>query len=346
MGCHAFKLLHYTILMLLAAAAAAPGTNATAAAAADGVTRPGPVCRLHLEGFGDRPGIKKAQLSCTRGSITAAARPELLKALGSGTTGVLWSKADACLDAVNNEKCMLAVCLASTATFDRPVITALQSLWPDGGSTLCITAGSNVALVNGTFLQGLDMRPLRIYGRGTTAVIKQCRFQGNTVAPSGSDGGALVVADTAKVTILSSSFISNAADVGGAVVAEGSAQVNLTSEKTPGEYHICSSPFGKVPIQPSTAVSPITSPYLSCLGPTWLEANRPCAFATQVIDWLNLKPITCPPPPDTPRNSKLSAGAPSTQKPYSRHQTLTHTQNPDTPALHPLTAGLVGWGAL
>lgn len=230
MGCHAFKLLFSTVMLLLAAATAAPGTKtATAAAAADGVTRQGPVCRLHLEGFGHRPGLKKAQLSCTGGSITAAASPELVKVLGAGPKGVLWSQAADCQEAIKEGNCLLAVCRGSVATFANPVITGIRASTPEGGSSLCITGGSNVAVVDGTFVQGRDMRPVRVVGDGTTALLKQCRFQGNSVAQSKRHGGALMMAYTTKVTVLSCSFVGNSAESGGAIMVQGSAQLNLTS---------------------------------------------------------------------------------------------------------------------
>jgi hypothetical protein len=45
-------------------------------------------------GHGNRPGLKKASLSCSGGTITAAADPQLLQALGSSSSnikGVVWS---------------------------------------------------------------------------------------------------------------------------------------------------------------------------------------------------------------------------------------------------------------
>lgn len=239
MGCHAFKLLFSTFMLMLAAATAAPGTKtATAAAAADGVTRQGPVCRLHLEGFGNRPGLKKAQLSCTGGSITAAASPELVKLLGAGPKGVVWSQAADCQDAIKEQttgNCMLAVCRGSVATFLNPVVTGMKSSLSEGGTSLCITGGSKVALVNGTFVQALDMRPVRVHGTGTTVSIKQCMFRENSVTPSTRNGGALSVRDSAEVAIDSSSFIRNKAEFGGAITADHNAMVKLTAGQGTGE---------------------------------------------------------------------------------------------------------------
>lgn len=217
--------------MLLAAAAAAPG--AKTATAADGMIRQGAVCKLHLEGFGDRPGLKQAQLLCTGGTITAAAGPGLLKALGSGTKGVVLSQSGDCDEGVKVYGCMLAVCRGSVATFASPVVTGIKGVTVQGGSALCITGGSSVALVNGTFANGSDMRPVRILEEGTTVLIKQCRFQSNTVVPSKRYGGAVMVMGTARVNILSSSFIDNSADSGGAIMVQGSAQVNVTSAQGP-----------------------------------------------------------------------------------------------------------------
>lgn len=81
------------------------------------------------------------------------------------------------------------------------------------------------------------MRPLVVTGTGTTVHIRQSRFVGNNVAPSGIFGGALAVTDTARATIQSSSFLSNKAIEGGAILASNRAQVNLTAMKAtrPGE---------------------------------------------------------------------------------------------------------------
>jgi predicted outer membrane repeat protein len=130
--------------------------------------------------------------------------------------------------------------------------TGVKSFWSDGGSSFCITAGSSVALVNGTFAHGLDSRALRVNGLRTSVFIKQCRFQGNDVTPGKREGGALYVDDTARVDILSSSFIGNTSEQGGAITARGSSHVNMMSEKALGKCRRsaacleCSSPASSV----------------------------------------------------------------------------------------------------
>ena len=192
------------------------------------------MCRLHLEGFGDRPGLSKAQLGCTGGSINAAAQPQLLKLLGSAAQGVVLSNDRKCQQWLEGSACVFVVCGGTAATFVNPTVTGIKAATKEGSSAVCISGGSRVSLVNGTFSRGLDMRPVQVTGNGTTVLIRQSRFNGNNVAPSGMFGGALVVTDTAKVTIHSSSFLANKAFDGGAVAAGERAQVNLTSDKAAG----------------------------------------------------------------------------------------------------------------
>lgn len=74
-----------------AVAVGPPAAPAGAAAAAAGTKA---TCSLQLVGHGNRPGLKKASLSCSGGTITAAADPQLLQALGSSSSnikGVVWS---------------------------------------------------------------------------------------------------------------------------------------------------------------------------------------------------------------------------------------------------------------
>lgn len=51
-------------------------------------------CKLHIEGFGYKQGLKKAHLSCTGGSIKAVAHPLLAPLIGAKegalSLGVQW----------------------------------------------------------------------------------------------------------------------------------------------------------------------------------------------------------------------------------------------------------------
>lgn len=86
-----------TVAGARAAAVGLKTTNATTNAIA--VPAKAAVCRLHLEGYRNRTGFKRAELICTGGSITAAAHPVLLQALQkqynrTAPRGVVWAKGD------------------------------------------------------------------------------------------------------------------------------------------------------------------------------------------------------------------------------------------------------------
>jgi hypothetical protein len=82
------------------------------------------VCRLRIEGYGNRPGVKTAQLSCTGGTITAAAVPQLRPALGADknpmASGVRWApRLKACKQEEEEFGCIFSVC-GGAVTFVNP----------------------------------------------------------------------------------------------------------------------------------------------------------------------------------------------------------------------------------
>lgn len=202
------------------------------------------VCRLHLEGFGDRPGLKKTHLSCIGGSITAAAHPDLLAALGPGPKGVLWSQDKGCQDVIKWSECQLVVCGPTVATLLSPTIASIHSSVKDGASSLCITAGAKVAIMDGTFSQGRDMRPVLVAGDNTTALISGCRFVGNRV--SSNWGGGVSVVDSARVNVQASHFLGNQADCGGAISTGDNAEVTISSGKEAAATGCCTTLRGWV----------------------------------------------------------------------------------------------------
>jgi hypothetical protein len=184
------------------------------------------VCRLRLEGHGNRPGLKSAQLSCTGGYITAAANPQLLQALGADKNpkGVRWAqRLNACKKDDEELGCFFSIC-DGAATFLNPVVTNMRS--SDGANAVCISGGT-ATLVNGTFLQNSEVRPIRIAGKNTTANISNCRFIANSLKRGERPGGAIFVSEGARATIHSSTFVNNSADAGGAIVVYGRSSVEL-----------------------------------------------------------------------------------------------------------------------
>jgi len=181
----------------------------------------------------NRSGIKAAQLSCHHGSIAAAARADLRKALaGDGSNGVVWSRDAECQRQVDDESCLLAVCGKSNVTFKTPTITALKD--PKGVTAVCVIQGSNVAFQNGTFSNSTNVRPIKVDGRMAAVDIINCTFTGNNVLPS-KYGGALSIPQ-GTVVIQASRFTHNKAVAGGAIYAEGSAQISIMPNNQTGTY--------------------------------------------------------------------------------------------------------------
>lgn len=125
-------------------AAAAPVLRAASSTTSSSPAAAGAVCRLHLEGFGDRPGLRKAQLACTGGLITAAAHPQLLELLGSAVQGVRWSTDTTCQELISG--CLLAICDGTAVTLVNPTVTSIVAASKEGGNSVCITDGSRVSL--------------------------------------------------------------------------------------------------------------------------------------------------------------------------------------------------------
>jgi len=228
MRCLPLDILVITSFVLVWLALPALGDPAEAATAT-GTATAATVCTLRLEGYGTRPGLRTAQLKCTGGSITAAAHPQLLKALGPGkiqgvTQGVVWSSSRECTSDVEDRKCLLSICDKSRAVFVRPVVTHVKPSGEDLYRSLCVSDGSNVAISNGVFTDS-GIRPIHVDGKTTSVVIKNSSFVRNIVADD-AYGGALLVWE-GHVTIRSSSFLHNKAGYGGAICASGQSKVDI-----------------------------------------------------------------------------------------------------------------------
>jgi predicted outer membrane repeat protein len=199
-----------------------------AAGATAGATAGAAECSLRLAGFGDRPGIKSASLSCTGGTITVAAHKELQNYWGQNKAlpGVAWNDGDDC---VTNKGCLLTICGKSNAVFEAATVTSLKA---DSGEAawrlpVCVTKGSTVTFRRSSFTMNKDVAPLLIHSNGTSVLVDQCTIQGNTNT-NGSFSSAVSIKD-AHLTILSSTVAANTAagTSSGAITATGTAQINI-----------------------------------------------------------------------------------------------------------------------
>jgi len=224
MRCLSFHTIAVCSLALTCLALPALGPTAEAATA-NGTATAATVCTLHLEGYGTRPGLRTAQLKCTGGAITAAAHPQLLKALGPGKIqGVSWSSSKDCTSNVEDRKCLLSICQTSRAELLRPVVTHIKPSGKDLQRLLCVTDGSNLAISSGVFTHN-GIRPISVNGNATAVVISNSSFVRNALADD-ANGGALLVSE-GHVTIRSSSFLHNKAESGGAISASGQSNVDI-----------------------------------------------------------------------------------------------------------------------
>lgn len=212
------------ILPATATSSAAPQVNSRSPAA------PGTTCKLYLEGYATRPGIKVAKLSCQGEGIRAGAQPELRKALGTTSVGVVWSDSSDCGQDVAERKCLMSICSQSSATFVKPVVKNI--LAPDATgdqlrSLVCFSGGSNLVFQDGVFAAN-GAQPIRLTGNTTWGLINNCTFEDNKQLDPNMAGGAVGVRG-AKATIISSRFVGNQAAAGGAILADGNAVVTIGS---------------------------------------------------------------------------------------------------------------------
>jgi hypothetical protein len=198
--------------------------------------------------------VKAAQLSCTGGTFTAAADPQLRQVLGAGKnpSGVRWAprlKFCKMEEEYAELPCFFSIC-DGAVTFMNPVVTGMMGsdTIKNGETSICISGGT-VTLVNGTFLQNTEVRPIRIAGKDTTANISNCRFIANSVTKTERPGGAVFVLNRARATIQSSKFVNNSAEVGGAVAVGGRSSLEVAQGCPAG-------PGEKAPTYPRVIFTP------------------------------------------------------------------------------------------
>lgn len=246
-------------------ASAQSETAAPPPATAVGATAGAAACSLNITGFGNRPGIHLADLSCTGGTITVAAHKVLQDYWGPNKTlpGVKWGDANCRIAGLQG--CLLAVCGASNAVFDAATITALvgEGTIPGWFMAVCVSNQSTATFRNSSFTFNNKTTPIFIGARqpGTSVLLEQCTIHGNTFTTTGKNNslsagiavlganvdifsstisantvsgdaygsGALTILAMAQVRIHGTQFSKNAASDGAAIHADFSATVDIQS---------------------------------------------------------------------------------------------------------------------
>jgi hypothetical protein len=127
----------------------APGTTAVLQQQAAGPAIGQAHCKLAIHGFGKKIGIASASLSCTGGTITAAAHDELLQFWGTKrpTEGVVWTSHNTGACALG-KRCLLNIC-GGSATFLGSTASGVR---PDTVSVLVGVGGTaRLTFTKGTF---------------------------------------------------------------------------------------------------------------------------------------------------------------------------------------------------
>jgi hypothetical protein len=210
-------------------------------------------CSLRFEGYGNKQGLKSAHLSCTGGSITAAAHPVLLAPFSRGFSGVTWSSSGGCGTSKNH--CLLTICGSSKAAFFGAVIANVD-VSSSIGALLCVRDSSNLVFDSARFHGNSGLQLLG----DTTAVhlhIKNSRFTNNSNLLKGLDGAALLLKNGTGL-VQSCTFAGNRGlSTGGAIALGNNARMTVMSSV----------------LQDNTGRHNTVQPYrrsLQLAGPCWL----------------------------------------------------------------------------
>lgn len=163
------------ILGVATAAETTPAVPPTTAGAASNST----VCSLRLEGFGSRPGIKTARLSCTGGPIKAAVHQDvqqIWKRQQQTPNNVQLSTDKACN---STPGCLVTICGRSNAVFVNASVTdltATQGWWVG----VCVQGQSSVTFQNGNFSFNSMITAMKIRGPGTSVLLSSSTLRNNT----------------------------------------------------------------------------------------------------------------------------------------------------------------------
>lgn len=169
-------MIRFVILLLISVATVRGAVGDEAAEAAAGVAATNSTtCRLNLEGFGSRPGLKAANISCAGGSITATVHDDFIKAAGKRIRNVQLIKG-ACGP---TKGCLLTVCGKSNPVFVNASITALTAT-PGWWIAVCVQGQSRVAFHRGNFSFNSMVTVMRVRDTGTSVLLNNCTVRNNT----------------------------------------------------------------------------------------------------------------------------------------------------------------------
>lgn len=180
-------------------------------------------CNLKFEGYGNKQGFKSAHLSCTGGSITAAAHP-VLAHFSRSFSGVTWSDSGGC--GRGKQFCLLTICGASRATFPGAVITTVN-VSSSVAALLCVRDSSSLVFDSAKFHGNTGL----LLAGDPTAVhlhIKESQFTNNTNIVKDLEGALMLNGGTGLVQ--SSTFAGNRGFfIGGAISLRNNARLTVVS---------------------------------------------------------------------------------------------------------------------
>lgn len=185
------------------------------------------VCRLHMEGFGDKTGLAAAELVCSGGLIRAAAHP-MLAPFTRSFTGVQWAGSTGGCGVVK-KSCLLTICGNSVATFDRATVSHVN-VSNAAQSILCLAGHSSLVLRQARF-HGNTGNCIKVFQPWANATVtlglSSCVFTNNSATVDA--GGALALAG-GTAWVESSTFLGNSAlQQGGAIMLTRTAKLSLVS---------------------------------------------------------------------------------------------------------------------
>jgi hypothetical protein len=187
-------------------------------------------CKLHIEGFGSAQGIKSAELSCSRGTITASAHPLLLAHTFSGP-GVQWSDDGGCGE--HRMRCLLTLCGATSVLFPAAVVRNHSVNTSETADMLVCLAGDSDVVFEAADFQKNGVRPITVFSKGVKLHVKGSNFTNNTMhsSPAGMTlaGGALFITNGTAL-VESSNFRDNCVvSYGGVIVVQSPERIQMVS---------------------------------------------------------------------------------------------------------------------
>jgi hypothetical protein len=186
-----------------------------------------------MEGFGIKTGVKTVLMSCSGGTITAAAHSVLLSAPTHQFSGVTWSDKGAC--GSGRSTCLISICGDSSATFMSAKVLAVNMTAP-AGNAVCLGDRSNITFEHALF-QGNVGRSLAVGHEGVYLRVTRSSFVNNSALGANVIGGVLYVWN-GTVFVEKSTFSGNSAvftgGAGGAIGTEGTTRMTITSSTLDG----------------------------------------------------------------------------------------------------------------